>query len=297
MKYIYKTIGIGVIIIFALVSCKKSITESEEKSIIGRWSFSSAHLERTITTNSNQTFKLPFSSIGHIKVKGVTTSQLNGLVIERYEPFTIGVYRIEYEDYLSAVLFIDDDSKVATYYSGITDKTYTGVIDYSYNGNTLTISVSTITNQDDANDTLEVSGEISFESITAETDTPVTIEVPSFQTQYQRGFMEYEFLEDGTFIQTTNENDGWIINTGTWESSGSTLTTTFTENNITEVHVIEFLIDGNILAGTELIDICESNQNPQQCFSSHEQYYQVEDGSITKVMMETTIYMRELNEL
>lgn len=297
MRQINRVVTTVFIVIFALVSCKKSITESEEKSIIGKWTFSSAHLERTITTNSNQTFKLPFSSIGHIKVKGVTTSQLNGLVIERYEPFTIGVYRIEYEDYLSAVLYIDDDSKVASYYSGITDNTYTGAINYSFNGNTLTISSSTITNQDDTNDTLEVSGEITFETLSAEADTPVTIEVPPFQTQYQRGFMEYEFLEDGTFIHTTNENDGWIINTGTWEASGNTLTTTITENNNTEVHVIEYSIDGNILTGTELIDICESNQNPQQCFSSHEQYYQVEAGSITKVMMETTLYLRELNEL
>jgi len=89
----------------------------------------------TITTNSNQTVKLPFTGIGTIKLQATTATHMNALFISNYDPFTIGVVRTEYEDYVRTSFYIDDNTKIAIAYYGLSDKTFTGAVGYTFDGN------------------------------------------------------------------------------------------------------------------------------------------------------------------
>jgi len=59
---------------------------------------------------------------------------------------------------------------------------------------------------DDANDTIVVSGSITFENLSITGDTRTIIDVPKFQTMLPRRYMEVDF-SNGTFTQTINNMD------------------------------------------------------------------------------------------
>jgi hypothetical protein len=106
--------------------------------------------------------------------------------------------------------------------------------------------------------------------------------------------MEYEFREDGTFLQTENNNDGSITSLGTWESTGNTITTTITEGNFPEVHEIEYIIEDNLLTGTEVYDLCQAYS---VCLSTYEKYYQIYGGSLDSIKMNLSIVLRAVSDI
>lgn len=280
-----------------LVSCKKTVTESEEYTLIGKWSFSSATFEHVLTTSSPQIAKIPYSGEGHLVASGLRNVVLNKIALYSYDPLVFLIWNVENDIYRVEYLLIDEDTQNSTFYSPLTEQTYAGTITYTFDGVTLNISESTLINQNDSSDTISVSGEISFETENIPVNTKTYIELPPVISTYPKGFMQYEFREDGTFFQTINYNDGSVTSFGTWESDGNTITTTIAQEDYTEVHTIEYSIENNILSGSDEYGLCQSNQDNSECFGSFEKYYQIEEGSLIQILMNSTIYLRAVNEI
>ena len=283
-----------IIIIVIISSCNKSVTDSKEYTLVGKWTFSSATFERLLTTNSAQTVKIPYSGVDRIVVSGRINKVLNRLVYNSTEPQTIYAINVEYDLYMYDVLSIDVDSKMGTLISPLVEKTYTGQIDFTYNGETLVINNSEMSNQNDSNDVINIEGEISFETVDIPANSSTSIALPAVISTYPPRFMQYEFREDGTFLQTVNDNDGSVTSLGTWESTGNTITTTLTDGDNTEIHTIEYSIEGNILKGTEEYDLCQSDE---ECLGSYENHYQIEEGSLDSVKMISSIVFRAITEI
>lgn len=296
MKYFYKTVLVFFVFSILLVSCKKTVTEPEENTLIGKWSFSSLESKRFVTTNSNQTAKLPFTGIGTIKIQGITATRLNALAIVSFDPLIIGVYTIEFENYVSTSFQIDDENQFGTVYFGPSGKTYTGIVNYTFDGNELIVTETTLTNKDDASDTVTLSGAISFETLNIEANTTTTINVPAFQTQLPSRYMTIDFLEDGTFSITINNNDGSVTDFGVWETSGNDLTLTVTTDD-TNVDLFEYSLNNTFLELKQQLNACSSSQDYLQCLNYFEGLYQIDYQSIIEMLIENTINFRRLNEL
>jgi len=290
---IFKALSIITLIIL-IFSCQKSVTESKEYTLAGKWSFSSATFERILTTNSTQTAKIPYSGIDRIVVSGGINKVLNRLVFNSSDPQTIYVINVEYDLYMYDVLSIDINSKMGTLTSPLVEKTYVGQIDFTYNGETLVINNSQMTNQEDLNDTITLEGELSFETVDIPASSPTPIALPAVISTYPSRYMQYEFREDGTFLQTVNNADGSITSLGTWESIGNTITTTITEGNNTETHTIEYTIEDNILTGIEEYDLCASND---ECLGTYESHYQIDTGSLDSIRMTSNIVFRAISDI
>jgi len=281
-----------------LISCKKTATEPEEQSLFGRWSFSNWKVNYTITTTSNQTAKLPYSGIGTVKIQSTTATHLNAIFIASYNPVIIGLMAIEDDNTLSATLYIDDNTKTATVYYGFPYKIYEGAIDYTFNGNEVIANKSTLTNVDDASDTITVDGLIAFEILNIEANTPTTIDIPAFQTQ-REGTLEYDFGDDGTFTQTIINTDGSTeTDLGTWVSTGDEITMTWNDNiDETFIDIYEYSIINNNLELKQETDACSGGGDYLYCLNVYEDFYQLDHQSVTEVRTESTFDFSRVNEL
>ncbi len=277
------------VVTIVLVSCKKTITESDESTIIGKWVLSSAILNWIITANTDQVAKLPFSGNGQITVFGDFNSILNGLLIYDTEPFSIAAVEIEYGRYVSTLMVIDDNSHIATVYAANTEQTFEGNINYEYKGVTLTITESILTDPNNANETVTVSGVISFDTVDVPMNSPTDIRISDVWLPYYPGFINVEFLDDGTFSMSYNYGNTTTFQNGTWETSDNILTTVIIDDNDTITDVNSFSINGNELTIRELIDGCGDNIDDLDCLKNVEDRLGLINGSLTKVQVETTL--------
>ncbi len=289
MKYLKYLLIVILIFSFTLLSCKKTITEPDESTIVGNWVLSSAIVNWILTTNTNQVAKLPFSGNGQITVFGDFNSVLNGLLIYDTEPFTLAVVEIEYGRYISTMMVIDDNSHIATVYAADTEQTFEGTLSYIYDGVTLTIAESILRDPNDTNETVTVNGAMSFDTVGIPTNNPTDIRISDVGSQYYPGFINAEFLNDGTFSMNYNYGNTTTFQNGTWETSDNVLITVMVEDNNTVTEVNDFSINGNELSILNSYDGCENSDDILNCLKSVEDRLGLINGSLTKVQVETTL--------
>ena len=66
------------------------------------------------------------------------------------------------------------------------------------------------------------------------------------------------------------------------------------EGDYTEVHTIEYSIDGNLLTGIEEYDLCQTDN---ECLGSYENHYQIEIGSLDGIRMISSIVLRAVTDI
>jgi hypothetical protein len=289
MKHMKFLLIMTVMISFALVSCKKTVTEPDETTIVGSWALSSAIVNWILTTNTNQIVKLPFSGNGEITVFGDFNSVLNGLFIYDSEPFSLAVVEIEYGRYISTMMVIDDDSHIAIVYAAGTEQTFEGTLNYTYDGVTLTITESILRDPNDANETVTVNGTMSFDTIDVPINSPTDIRISDVGSPYYPGFINAEFLDDGSFSMNYNYGNTTIFQNGTWEISDNVLTTVMVEDNNTVTEINDFIIIENELTITNSYDGCGESDDILNCLKNVEDSLGLTNGSLTKVQVETTL--------
>ena len=109
-----------------------------------------------VTTTSDQLVKIPYSGNGQITSFGSYNSVFNGLILLSLDPFVIAAVELEYGMLLTDAIVIDGVTGIGVTSNSNTDQTFEGNVNYVFNGTTLTITESILTNPQNAAETVTV---------------------------------------------------------------------------------------------------------------------------------------------
>ena len=296
MKYVKYLLTTMLVFSFVLVSCKKTVTEPKESSIIGKWQISGLANQWIVTTTSDQLLKIPYSGSGQITSFGSYNSVFNGLILLSSDPLLIAAVELEYGIVLTDAIIIDGVTGIGTSRNSNTDQTFEGSINYIFNGTTLTITESILTNPRNDAETVTVSGSLSFATENIPANTQTFIQAPNiWMTYYYSGPYTTEFLNDGSIIRSIPSAQGSIEENGTWSLNNDILTIDINNGNNTSTDIYNVNIDGSTLIMKESFDICSDENDSIGCLNEYEQLFGIEAGSLSDLGVEVTSIFNKAN--
>ena len=296
MKYLKYLLFIMLIFSFVLVSCKKTVTEPKESSIVGKWQISGLANKWIVTTTSDQLVKIPYSGNGQITSFGSYNSVFNGLILLSLDPFVIAAVELEYGMLLTDAIVIDGVTGIGVTSNSNTDQTFEGNVNYVFNGTTLTITESILTNPQNAAETVTVSGSLSFATENVPANTQTFIQAPNiWMTYYYSGPYTTEFLDDGSLIRSTPNVQGSADENGTWSINDNNLTVNIIDGNSTSTETYNYSLDGNTLILADTFDICSEEDDSENCLNEYEQLFGIETESLTELGVEVKSVFNRTN--
>ena len=296
MKHMKFLLIMTVMISFALVSCKKIATEPEESSIIGKWQISGLVNKWIVTTTSDQIVKIPYSGSGQITSFGSYNSAFNGLILLSSNPFVIAAVELEYGMLLTDAIVIEGASGIGTASNSNTDQIFEGNINYGFDGTTLAITESILTNPQNDAETVTVSGSLSFTTENIPANTKTYVQAPGiWMTYYYSGPYATEFFDAGSILRSKPSAQSSIEENGTWTLNNDNLTVIINVGNTTSTEVYNVSIDGNTLFMKDSFDICSDENNSIGCLNEYEQLFGIEAGSLSDLGVEVTSIFSKTN--
>jgi len=287
MKYIKYLLIIMLISSFILVSCKKdSTTGPGGDSIVGTWTIMELVFGWVITTNSNQVASIVDDVSGQLNIIGTHTITLDFMYLDSStDSPSFWIYNtIDNNQY--SQLYIDGSTNEGTftYYdnSGNT-QTFKGVIVFTFNGTTLTVTQSTLTDVD-GTATITASGTLtfSFNNTNIEANTPTLIQDPSFFGDVdENGSTTIEINNDGTLIITEVYDGETFTETWTFTTSGNQITIKIEDY----FETYEYSVSGNTMSwvANNILNICDDYETQSECFTPVERELGLASGSLTAV--------------
>jgi len=283
MKYLKFLLIILLILSFTIVSCKKDSTTGPTGSgaLVGTWQIVNAAIGYIFTTKSNQVALNVFDVSGQIAVSGSANTTLDFMWMdEDTDPPSFTIFSLDENNVIT--LFLDGSTGDGTLINGSTGQLFMGAVTYTYNNGTLTITQSTL--QDVAGaDTVNISGSL----------TIVTTNIPAYTPTYvpfltdaiigdDLGVSTVEFRNDGTATQTFVDEDGTETDNWTYVTDGNQITMSDEFNNTL---IWEYSISGNNMTmnSAELTDFCDVNDTQAECYAEFEEWYDLDEGSLTNV--------------
>ena len=296
MKH-YKYIMIIILIFsFALFSCKKTITEPDDSTIVGKWQISGLANKWIITTTSDQLVKKPYSGDGQITSFGAYNSVFNGLMLLSSDPFVIAAVELDYGMVLTDAIVIDGATGIGTTSNSNTNQTFKGVVKYIFNGTTLIITESVLTNPQNATETVTVNGSLSFATENVPANTQTLVNAPDiWMLYYYSGPYTTEFLDNGSVVRSNSSAQGSVEENGTWSLNNDILTIDINSGNNTSTDIYNVNIDGNTLVIKESFDICSGEENTVECLNEYEQLFGIDAGSLSELGVEVTSIFNKIN--
>ncbi len=284
MKYLKTIISVMLIVTITLVSCKKdSTTGPTGGAIVGTWSVVDAVMGWLLTTNSNQVATNMFDVTGQINIGGAYTGTMDFMLITddatNLPSFWVGNFSDENQNHF---LILDGSTGEGTFFINTTNQTFFGNITYAYNGGTLTITQSTITDVA-SSATVTISGTLSFKQTTVPTNTPTRILFPdNFGGVDGIGLTAITFNSDGTGTVTDVYEGGTDTENWTYTTSGNQLTIT---DESGETMTFEYSITGNTMSwiANDFEDYCGDFDSQAECFTETESFFNLASGSLTAV--------------
>jgi len=296
LKYSKILLILTILLSVIIISCKNNVTDPKENSIIGKWQITGLANKWMITTSSDQLVKIPYSGSGQITSFGSYNSVFNGLVLQSSDPFVIAAVELEYGMVLTDAIVIDGVTKMGKASNSNTDQTFEGIVNYSFNGTTLTITESILTNPQNATETVTVNGSISFITENVPANTQTYVSAPDIWiTFYYTGPYTTEYFTDGTVSQTRPTSEGDIVRNGTWSMSDDMLTVNMVDNNETTTKDYNVIIDGSTLAMTESFNICSDGSDKLECLNGYEQLFGLDAGSMSDLGVEVKSIFNKRN--
>ena len=296
MKHIKYLLIILLIFSIALVSCNKTVSEPEESSIIGQWQISGISNNWIVKTISEQLLKIPYSGNGQITSFGSYNSIFNGLILLSSDPLVIAAVELEYGMLLIDVIIIDGATGIGTSSNSNTDQTFEGIVNYTFDGTTLTITESILTNPQNGTETVTVSGALSFATENVPGNTQTNIQAPNiWMMYYYNGPFITEFFDDGSILRSKSSAQGSVEENGTWTLNNDNLTVIINVGNTTSTEVYTISIDGNTLIIKDSFDICSDENDSIGCLNEYEQLFGIEAGSLSDLGVEVTSIFSKTN--
>lgn len=295
MKYVKYLLIVLLILSFALVSCKKSSTTGprEEGPIVGTWNVVSMVFGWLLTTNSDQVATIIDDVTGQVNITGAHTGTLNFMYVDNYtDPSLFQIYN-NTDDTQYAWLMIDGSTEEGTLtitnpptYIDQTyiDQTYIGNITFTFDGTTLTITQSILTDIS-SSATVTISGSLSFSFNNTDipANTPTRIYDPTFFGEgVESGSITVEFRSDKT-ATVTNINEGEVFTENwTYTTSGNQLTIT---DEYDETITFEYSVSGGTMTWitNDIFNICEDYDTQTNCLADYEKGFGLTAGSLTNL--------------
>ena len=299
MKYSKYLLIIMLIFSFALVSCKKTITEPKESSIVGSWQLYAAANNWVMTTTSDQLVKKPYSGDGQISSFGAYNSVFNGLLLLSSDPFIIAAVELEYGMFSTDAIVIDGTTGVGKVSNSNTDQTFEGIVNYTFDGTTLTITESILTNPQNAAETVTVSGSLSFVTASVPANTQTYVQVPGvwmfYYHFYYNGTVTTEFFDDNSTIRTRYIGQTPVDENGTWSVNDNILTLIITDGDNTYTEIYDYNLDNNTLMLSETFNICSGEEDSENCLNEYEHLFIIDIGSLTELEVEVKTIFNKTN--
>ena len=266
---------------FTLVSCKKSITEPDEATIVGKWQLVNVIGGILFTTNSNQTALNTDKSTGQILVTGNITTTLNDLSMDLYEYYSVIIIRNSGDGEQNYGLFIDESTEEGTFRQYDKSKTFVGNINYTFDRINLIVTES-ILKDIDSDESVIISGSLSFDTFDIPSNTPTLLVDPDIgMYDESTSNMVIEFNEDGTGTMSSTYDDTIEVEYFSYLADDNEIAIT-DKDNFTVVS--DYTIAGGtlILTYSDVFDIC-FDKNESECFADYEEWYNLRSGSLTDI--------------
>ncbi len=281
MKYIKYLLIILLIYSFTLVSCKKTITEPDESTIVGKWQLVDVVGGILFTTNSNQTAINTDISTGQILVTGNITTTLNDLNMDLYEYYSVIIIRNSGDSEQNYGLFIDESTEEGTFRDYSKSQTFVGKIHYTFDGINLIVTESVLKDID-SDETVTLSGSLSFDTFDIPANTPTLLVDPDIgMNEDTTSIMGIEFKEDGTATIFTTYEDTTEAEYFSYLADDNKIAMTDQDNYTV---VSDYTIAGGtlILTYPDVFDIC-FDKNESECFADFEDMFYLTSGSLTNI--------------
>lgn len=303
MKYIKYLLIISLIFSFAMVSCKKGSTTGPDGggAIVGTWNVVNIVIGWLLTTNSNQVATNIFDIAGQINISGAYTVTLNSMWMDdSTNPPSFTIYSIT-KDNQDYTLFLDGTTgegmlrifNLTTY----NEQTFIGDVTFTYDGKTLTITQSTITDVD-SDATVTISGTLSFNQTNIPANTPTLIQFSDyFYDGDENGSTTIEFKNDGTATVTDVYEGGIYTEHWAYITDGNQLIVT---DEFGETMTYEYSVTGNTMTWilTDFIDVCSDSDYAIQtkCLADVEKEVNLTAGSLTNISITQEIVFSKAAE-
>ena len=266
---------------FTLVSCKKSITEPDEATIVGKWQLVNVIGGILFTTNSNQTALNTDKSTGQILVTGNITTTLNDLSMDLYEYYSVIIIRNSGDGEQNYGLFIDESTEEGTFRQYDKSKTFVGNINYTFDRINLIVTES-ILKDIDSDESVIISGSLSFDTFDIPANTPTLLVDPDIgMYDESTSNMVIEFREDGTGTMSTTDEDTIEVEHFSYLADDNIIAMTNQDNDTV---ASDYSISGEylILTYSDVFDIC-FDESQSECFADYEEWYNLKSGSLTDI--------------
>lgn len=288
---VFRKIIILLLLPILFFSCKKATTEPEETSIIGNWQISGLANKWIVETISDQLLKIPYSGNGQIQSFGDYNSVFNGLILLNSNPLVIAAVELEYGMVITDALIIDGTSGIGRVVNSNTDQAFEGAIYYTFNGTTLTVVESILTNPQNDTETVTVSGAISFTTADIPANTQTFIQAPDiWMTYYYTSSYSMQFNDDNSILRSKYIDQELVNENGTWNMDNDMLTLNFND----EIESYSISTDVRTIYLVETIEIC-SNELDVNCFNEYEVLFGINDNSLKNLGVEIMAVFSKTN--
>jgi hypothetical protein len=285
MKYIKYLLIVMLILSFALVSCKKNIITGpgDGGAIVGTWNVVDAVIGWLLTTNSDQVAISVNGITGQVNITGAHTVTMNSMVVDNStDPPSFEIWDLTDPE---SSLTLDGTTEEGTLeISNYTDQTYIGNVTYTFNGTTLTITQSILTDIN-SSATVTISGSISFSFINTNipANTPTLVhDYTTFPENEELYSITVEFRSDGTATFTDVYDGGTDTENWTYTTNGNQLTI---NDEFGETWTSEYSVNGNTLTWTiwDFEDYCDLFDSRADCLTDAEKEFDLTAGSLTNL--------------
>lgn len=280
----YKLAFLIILSIFYL-SCEDT---KNDNPLTGTWSLLSMLNETYLTTNSNQN-AIDQNSEG---IGGITVSNgvnfnltfLNREIDDDYQSFSVSnrsspscdLYISVTPSSIEASLLVQQNNDYIIYSEG--------VLDFTYDGLTLTVNPSTLYTAN-RTDSVQIVGSITSQTI------PINANVPTVVESYDMpvgSTITLKLKSDGTYVWSFSQSIWNQIVKGDWVENGNVLTLTATESDGEETYWVEeytFEINNDelILNGDESYCDDDPYWSVEECHTYYENRYGLDRGSLISI--------------
>ena len=300
MKYLKFLLIILLIFSFAIVSCKKDSTTGPDgaSALLGSWTFVDAIMDYIFTTNSAQEAVNPDFGDGEITVTGAYNSTMSVIIVPAgYDPPLL--IAMDYWSDINNYYFLMLDATGSNDYGRLSVNPYDGsdeigfdgTISYTFDGTTLIINQSVLTNQN-TNTTVTISGTISIikKNIPANSPTFITYMPSGIFASILGATQTVEISDDGTYTMTDTFDGVPETETGTWVVNGNTVMIITMVDGKPDTTYAEFVVTGDQLTWTMTEDECkDAPEGEQNCLRDLEEAWSMDQGSLTKADFQVQI--------